>query len=254
MKLLKIQGIISLFLLIPFFTNFSFAQDDQSSDPGISAFIQVDKEPKPLNINEVKKRIGYPPKARRAGIQGQVVMRVLVDQKGNYVKHKTVKTDHSILSDRVELHISSLKFSPAIQKGRAIKFWVNIPFNFSLSGNKPPRLRESKVSLNIQENAELNKGETVSTLPSIKNFEAVKEKIGYPKFAHVTGIQGKIVAQALIDEKGKLIKRKILLGPHFTLVQAGGDYLKELEFSPALREGKPTQYWIEILFDFELEE
>lgn len=102
------------------------------NDPGINDFVSVEQEPVPVNINDIKSLIGYPQIARDAGIQGQVVVRVLVDKTGNYDRHKVVKSVHPILDEAVQAHLSKLKFTPAIQGGRPIKFWVNIPFNFKL--------------------------------------------------------------------------------------------------------------------------
>lgn len=102
------------------------------NDPGINDFISVEQEPVPVNIDDIKSLIGYPQIARDAGIQGQVVVRVLVDKTGNYDRHKVVKSVHPILDDAVQQQLSKLKFTPAIQGGRPIKFWVNIPFNFKL--------------------------------------------------------------------------------------------------------------------------
>ncbi|MCB0842763.1 MAG: energy transducer TonB, partial [Bacteroidetes bacterium] len=85
-----------------------------------------------VNINDIKKLIGYPQIARDASIQGMVVVRVLVDKNGNYAKHKVTNEVHPILSRAVEEHVNKLKFTPAIQGGKPIKFWVNIPFNFML--------------------------------------------------------------------------------------------------------------------------
>ncbi len=102
------------------------------NDPGINEFISVEEEPTPVNIDDIVSLIGYPQIARDAGIQGQVVVRVLVNKTGNYDRHRVVKSVHPILDEAVEQHLSKLKFTPAIQGGRPIKFWVNIPFNFKL--------------------------------------------------------------------------------------------------------------------------
>ncbi|MEL6850252.1 MAG: energy transducer TonB [Bacteroidota bacterium] len=102
------------------------------NEPKINEFISVEQEPAPVNMDDIKKLVGYPQIARDAGIEGQVVVRVLVDKKGNYTKHRVVNQVHPILAEAVEKHISKLKFTPAIQGGRPIKFWVNIPFAFKL--------------------------------------------------------------------------------------------------------------------------
>ena len=101
-------------------------------EPAIDAFIFAEEEPRPVNMDDIKKLIGYPQIARDAGIEGSVVVRVLVDKKGNYSKHKIINQVHPILAKAVEKHITRLKFTPAIQGGKPIQFWVNIPFNFKL--------------------------------------------------------------------------------------------------------------------------
>ncbi|MDX1907278.1 MAG: energy transducer TonB [Bacteroidia bacterium] len=103
--------------------------------PKIDDFIFAEEEPKPVNMDDIKKLVGYPPIARDAGIQGQVVVRVLVDKKGNYSKHRIINQVHPVLAKAVEEHIAKLRFTPAIQGGKPIQFWVNIPFNFKLLDN-----------------------------------------------------------------------------------------------------------------------
>ncbi|MEZ4826844.1 MAG: TonB family protein [Bacteroidia bacterium] len=102
---------------------------------GIEDFLVPDEEPQAVNLDDIKKLIGYPTMARDAGIQGMVVVRILVDKKGNYSKHKVIKDVHPILSSAVETHISKLRFTPAIQGKKPIQFWVNVPFNFILMNN-----------------------------------------------------------------------------------------------------------------------
>ncbi len=101
-------------------------------DPDINAFVAVEKEPQPVNIDDIKKRIGYPPLAKEAGIQGKVIVRVLVGKDGKYVKHVVLKSPHKILTEAVEKEIPSLEFTPGIQAGKPIKVWVTIPFDFRL--------------------------------------------------------------------------------------------------------------------------
>ena len=76
--------------------------------------------------------IGYPQIARDAGIEGRVIIRVLVDEHGNYVRHRVISSVHPMLTKACAEHLAELQFTPAIQGGRPIKFWVNIPFMFTL--------------------------------------------------------------------------------------------------------------------------
>jgi len=101
-------------------------------DPDVNAFVAVEKEPQPVNIDDIKRRIGYPPLAKEAGIQGKVIVRVLVGKDGKYVKHVILKSPHKILADAVEKELPNLEFTPGIQAGKPIKVWVTIPFDFRL--------------------------------------------------------------------------------------------------------------------------
>jgi protein TonB len=107
-------------------------EEPKKKEPDINAFVFVQEEPKPINMDEVQAAVGYPTVARDADIEGVVVVRVLVDEYGNYRKHRIIKTAHPVLSEAVESKIKMLRFTPAIQGGKPIAFWVNVPFRFTL--------------------------------------------------------------------------------------------------------------------------
>lgn len=127
-----------LFIMLFAFANQTFAQEQTipRSEPfGMKKSDEnINIEPVPLNMQEVKRRIGYPPVAKEAGIEGQVIIRILVDEQGNYIRHIIAKAGHPILQMAIEEHIKELRFTPAIQNGKPTKFWVNLPLNFKLEG------------------------------------------------------------------------------------------------------------------------
>ncbi|MEM7369100.1 MAG: energy transducer TonB [Bacteroidota bacterium] len=101
-------------------------------EPGIMDWVDADEQPVPVNMEDLIKLVGYPQMAKDAGIEGTVVVRILVDKTGTYAKHKVINSVHPILDRVVAKHIHRLKFTPAIQGKKPIKFWVNIPFKFQL--------------------------------------------------------------------------------------------------------------------------
>lgn len=105
---------------------------EKEEEPDPNAFVAVEKEPQPVNIDEIKKRIGYPPLAKEAGIQGKVIVRVLVGKNGKYEKHIVLRSPHKLLTEAVEKELPNLEFTPGIQAGKPIKVWVTIPFDFQL--------------------------------------------------------------------------------------------------------------------------
>ncbi len=101
-----------------------------SDVPGLFDYQKVDLKPSPLNQNLVRKAIGYPSKAIKEGIEGKVFCRVLVDDKGNYIKHKLTRVDHPLLGKAVNGKVHFLKFTPAFIKRRSVSAWVNVVFSF----------------------------------------------------------------------------------------------------------------------------
>ena len=100
--------------------------------PAMNSFIAVDKAPEPLNMRDIQRTIGYPQIARDAGIEGAVIARILVDTDGTYLRHEIINSVHPVLDQTVENQLPNLRFTPALQNGAPLKFWINIPFNFKL--------------------------------------------------------------------------------------------------------------------------
>lgn len=89
--------------------------------------------PHAINLMEVQRLIEYPQSAKDAGIKGKLRFRVLVDENGKYIKHQAPENGEAILIKEVERHIAKLRFEPFIKDGKAIKYWIRIPFNFELT-------------------------------------------------------------------------------------------------------------------------
>ncbi|MEL7532700.1 MAG: energy transducer TonB, partial [Bacteroidota bacterium] len=93
---------------------------------------EVDVEPKPLNMIDVQKNIGYPKAARDNDIQGLVIAKVLVSKEGEYISNTIINSPDPVLTKAVQVQIEELRFEPAKKDGKAVQFYVNIPFNFKL--------------------------------------------------------------------------------------------------------------------------
>ena len=115
-------------------------------EPEFNEFIFAEKEPEALNMEDIQRLIIYPQIARDAGIQGSVVVRILVDEQGRYVKHRVINNPHPILTKAVERELEKLVFSPAIRDGKPMRFWVNIPFNFKLLNDRKKKKGQSAQS------------------------------------------------------------------------------------------------------------
>lgn len=103
--------------------------------PDPKAFIPgVESEPREVNMDDLRKEIGYPAKAKEARIQGIVTFRVLIDELGAYREHINISRPgtHALLVNAVEEHLKELRCTPGIQNGKPIPMWVNVSFSFKL--------------------------------------------------------------------------------------------------------------------------
>lgn len=93
---------------------------------------QLDRDPEPLNLTEIRQKIGYPKLAIDAGLEAELLVRVQIDEMGSYVQHEFSHTPAPVFTEAIEKHLPGLKFRPAIQEAQAVSTWVTIPFRFKL--------------------------------------------------------------------------------------------------------------------------
>jgi protein TonB len=95
----------------------------------IVPYYKVEVKPKP--IVQVKPR--YPDLARRAGIEGQAVVKALVDIDGSIMDVQILKSSgNQMLDEEAMIAARRWKFSPAKQRDKYVRVYVSIPFDFML--------------------------------------------------------------------------------------------------------------------------
>jgi protein TonB len=85
----------------------------------------------PLLIKNVKP--DYPPLALRAGIQGDVVMKALVDKDGN-VEDVIFVSGHPMLAPAAVRAVKQWKYKPYVADAKSQPFETQITLNFKSSG------------------------------------------------------------------------------------------------------------------------
>ena len=70
--------------------------------------------------------------ARKAGIEGKVIVRVLVGKDGKPMKSVVQNSDSQMLDQAAKDAVMKSVFTPAIQNGQPITCWVSIPITFKL--------------------------------------------------------------------------------------------------------------------------
>jgi protein TonB len=99
----------------------------QLKEPDVWIFELV--EEKPVVIKLVQPL--YPEIARKAGVEGTVVIKVLIDKKGLVEKAEIFKSI-PVLDDAALQAALKCEFKPAKQRDKFVKVWMAIPFKFKL--------------------------------------------------------------------------------------------------------------------------
>jgi protein TonB len=98
-------------------------------DIEIVPYYKVEVKPKPTYSPGPR----YPDLARRAGIEGQTVVKALVDIDGSIMEVQILKSSGNQMLDEAALAAARLwKFTPAKQRDKVVRVYVSIPFNFRL--------------------------------------------------------------------------------------------------------------------------
>ncbi len=101
----------------------------EETTPQIVPYAKVEIKPNPISIPKPE----YPEMARRARIEGQTIVKVLVEVDGSVIDAQILKSSGNDALDEAALVAArQAKFSPARQKDIPVRVWVSIPFNFYL--------------------------------------------------------------------------------------------------------------------------
>ncbi len=112
------------------FSEFEEPPPPPTPDTMIYEFFKVEVKPRVLKqaIPE------YPEIARKAGIEGRVVIRAVVDENGNVIQAEVISSTNEIFNEPALKAAYKYKFSPAMMKDKPVKVRVIIPFVFKLQG------------------------------------------------------------------------------------------------------------------------
>lgn len=97
-------------------------------------FISLDVHPQPIGgYAAFTRNLVYPEIARKAGVEGQVIVKCLLDEQGNVIRAEIVKSLGNVGCDEAALAaVRTVKWTPAMQRDKAVRVWVSIPIMFKL--------------------------------------------------------------------------------------------------------------------------
>jgi TonB family protein len=174
----------------------------------------------------------YPEEARKAGIEGPVVLEATIDAEGNVSQVKVLKGEHESLNKAAAEAVKQWKYEPAALKGKPMPVNFTVTVMFSLKDNE----------------AETRKPAERSEHQGPKLVKKVNPT--YPEEARKEGIEGTVILEATIDTDGNVAEVKVLRGGHESLNKAAAEAIKQWKYEPAIIEGKAMPVNITVTIKF----
>ncbi len=115
------------------------SENKQNDEP---LFLAVEKDPEFPGGRDslrtfIRNTLEYPPKAKKAGIEGTVVLRFVVNSDGSISNIQTHRGVNKALNQEAKRIVKSMpKWKPGRQRGKKVRCAVSLPIPFSLDEEK----------------------------------------------------------------------------------------------------------------------
>lgn len=134
-KLGRILHYLVLLLLMCFVSGAGIVRGVPRSEqrPEHVEFVNLDRIPAIISQPPIE----YPEAARKAGIEGKVLIRVLVNEQGRPERAQIIRRapeDCTIFDDSATSSVMDMRFAPVTKSGNPIRYWMNIPVRYTLQG------------------------------------------------------------------------------------------------------------------------
>lgn len=185
---------------------------------------------------KLMKKVGpvYPEAARKAGVEGVVILEARTNVQGK-IKNVRILRSVPLLNQAAIDAVRQWVYEPLVIDGQPKEAIFTVTVRFALNGK--------------------GKKEAVDKTPTgevlvpklIKKIDPV-----YPEAARKAGVQGVVLLEATTDEKGNVTAIKVLQSiPE--LDQAAIDALKQWKYEPVIVEGKPQGVVFTVTIRFRLQ-
>jgi TonB family protein len=251
----------------------AWAQSEPAPAPAISPQASTDTKPAPADAKlpdstgvEVIKsqKADYPYEAQEKKIQGQVILKVLINEQGD-VESADMMSGDAVFAQSAIKAVMKWKFKPFIKNGIAVKVWTKTPFDFYFSdkvSDVDPKDNAKAMSMQPPKGAagdQVSSDKSKDDLPRrIRVSSGVSQGLlihrvapVYPQEAKTNRIQGIVLMHALIGKDGLIKDLSVISGPK-ELTQAAVGAVQQWRYKPYLLEGEPIEVDTQVQVNFTL--
>mgnify|MGYP003304467990 FL=1 len=183
--------------------------------------------------------INYPAEAKEKGVQGRVIVQMVVEKDGTITNAKVVRgVDPLLDAEALRVVNQSPKWKPGMQKGEAVRVKYTLPIMFRLSNDSSDsKAAEAPRKAIVDENGVHQVCEEMPEFPGGMQ-ECMKwlgKNINYPAEAKEKGTQGRVIIQFVVEKDGSITEAKVARGVDPLL---DAEALRVINSSPKWKPGK----------------
>ena len=195
----------------------------------------------------------YPAEAKEKKQEGRVIVQFIVEKDGSITNAKVVRGVSPLL-DQEALRVVGImpRWNPGTQRGQAVRVQYTLPVMFSLNG-KTDEIQQHQVEIKPNEKGIYNIVEEAASFPGgmANCLKFLSENVKYPEDCKKESIQGRVIAQFIIDKDGSVIDVKIVRGVHPSLDKEAIRVIEAMpKWTPGKVKGEPvkSQFTLPIAF------
>ena len=107
--------------------------DEEEEEEEQEIFMVVENQPELKGgMKALQESVDYPEFAKKAGIEGRVIVQFVVNEQGNVQNPKVTRGVHKLLNKEAIKAVKEQSFKPGKQRGEAVKVQMSLPVTFRL--------------------------------------------------------------------------------------------------------------------------
>ncbi|HEY6556452.1 MAG TPA: TonB family protein [Polyangiaceae bacterium] len=201
----------------------------------------------------------YPPEAKAAGIEGDVVLRLTIDVTGQVTDAEVVEGPGEGLNEAAQAAALQFKFKPARRRGKPVPVRIDYKYSFRLESVD----LDNETTTPETSSAEFQKGTVPGgsgrverlvepraragvKLPEIAHFEEAT----YPSDAWKEGAEAEVVLRLRVSARGAVTRADVVGSAGRGFDEAAQRAALKFRFKPARRGRRPLPVTVEYRYSF----
>ena len=179
----------------------------------------------------------YPEEARKAGVEGIVILEAKADEQGNVVEARVLRSV-PVLDQAALDAVKQWTYEPLIIDGKPRKVLFTVTVRFALKEGDRAKLVERFAQGAVKAEGDIKPPMLIKEVAPV-----------YPEAARAAGVQGVVILSVKADGKGRVVDVMVLRSIPL-LDQAAIDSVRQWVYEPKIIDGKamPVVFTVTVRF------